>query len=172
MQTKRMMMAVVLFSTVMVPLAFAESGKGSAGTVTPGTPSATDIRLIAKMIPVTTQDPTFEGHVARRTSGVARDEFEARVEVPLALLGGVDPADIHPDLVLAGAVHCTMVFDEIEPVAGVAEYKVSIRSRNGIVANRAGSCGAVPAIPAVNAGDSASVVIGGDTLHGTFVAKR
>ncbi|MFO0706345.1 MAG: hypothetical protein U0412_05790 [Nitrospira sp.] len=170
----RMMMAVALASMVLVPTVFAESGKGktgTAGTATPGTPSTTDVRLVAKLVPTTSQDPTFEGHAARRT-GAARDEFEARVEVPLALLGEVDPADVHPDLVLAGAVHCTMVFDEVEPVTGVAEYKVSVRSRNGVITNRAGSCGAVPTIPAVNAGDTASVSIGGDVLHGVFAAKR
>lgn len=174
MDMKQVVMAAALASVVLAPAAFADSGKGktgTAGTVTPGTPGITDTRLVAKLIPTTSQDPTFEGHAARRT-GAGRDEFEARVEVPLALLGEVDPADVHPDLVLAGAIHCTMVFDEIEPVSGVAEYKVSIRSRNGVIVNRAGSCGAVPTIPAVNAGDSASVAIGGDVLHGTFAAKR
>lgn len=175
MQTKHMMMAAALASIILAPAAFAESGKGkdgTAGTVTPGSPSASDSRLVAKLIPTTSQDATFEGHAARRTNGASRDEFEARVEVPLALLGAADPADIHPDLVLAGAIHCTMVFDEIEPVSGIAEYKLSIRSRNGVVTNRAGSCGAVPTVPAVNPGDTASVAIGGDTLHGTFAAKR
>lgn len=174
MEMKHMVMAATLASMMVSPSAFADSGKGksgTAGTVTPGAPSVTDARLVAKLIPTTSQDSTFEGQAARRT-GAARDEFEARVEVPLALLGEVDPADVHPDLVLAGAIHCAMVFDEIEPVSGVAEYKVSIRSRNGVIVNRAGSCGAVPAIPAVNAGDSASVAIGGDVLHGTFAAKR
>jgi hypothetical protein len=171
MKITRTMLAVTVATVAMAATAFADNGKGKSSTTTPGAPSITDVRLVAKLTPTTSQDPTFEGHAARRT-GAARDEFEGRVEVPLALLGDVDPADVHPDLVLAGAIHCTMVFDEVEPVTGVAEYKVSVRSRNGVITNRAGSCGAVPTIPAVNAGDTASVAIGGDVLHGVFAAKR
>lgn len=172
---RAMCLSVLLVPVVAVESSHADGGKGN-GTAASGTSiSVNDVRVIAKLTPANSPEPTFEGHVARRTQGASRDEFEARVEVPLTRLGEVDPADIHPDLVLAGAIHCTMVFDSIEPVAGVAEYKVSIRSRNGIVANRAGSCGVTgtPAsIPNGKAGDSASVAIGGDTLQGTFTAKR
>jgi len=179
MRTNTMMSAVCL-SLLLVPLAavessHADSGKGSGNAAGAAVANANDVRVLAKLTPANSPEPAFEGHAARRTQGTSRDEFEARVEVPLTRLGDVDPADIHPDLVLAGAIHCAMVFDSVEPVAGVAEYKVSIRSRNGIVANRAGSCGVTgtPAsIPNVKAGDSASVAIGGDTLQGTFAAKR
>lgn len=178
MRTNTIMSALCL-SVLLVPLAavefsHADGGKGN-GTVAGATASVNDVRLFAKLTPANSPEPGFEGQAARRTQGTSRDEFEARVEVPLTRLGDVDPADIHPDLVLAGAIHCTMVFDSIEPVAGVAEYKVSVRSRNGVVANRAGSCGVTgtPAsIPNVKAGDSASVAIGGDTLQGSFAAKR
>jgi hypothetical protein len=172
MKVTHMLVAAVLTTVVMAPVAFADSGKGKGGTGgTTGTASVTDTRLVAKLRPVTSQDSLFEGHVARRTNGGGRDEFEARVEVPQALISG-DPADLQPILMLSNGIQCTMVFDEIEPVSGVAEYKVSIRSRNGVIANRAGSCGAVPTIPAVNVGDSATVAIGGDTLQGFFAAKR
>ena len=171
MKMTRTTLAITLAAVAMASTGFADSGKGKSGTATPGAPSPTDVRLVAKLVPTTSQDQTFEGHAARRT-GSARDEFEGRVEVPLVLLGDVDPADVHPDLVLAGAIHCTMVFDEIEPVSGVAEFKLSVRSRNGVITNRAGSCGAVATIPAVNAGDTASVAIGGDVLHGVFAPKR
>lgn len=174
-----MIMRALCLGVLLAPLAAVESGhadggKGS-GTVAGAATNVNDVRIIAKLTPANSPELGFEGQVARRTQGTSRDEFEARAEVPLARLGDVDPADIHPDLVLAGAIHCAMVFDSIEPVAGVAEYKVSVRSRNGIVSNRAGSCGVTgtPAsIPNVKVGDSASVAIGGDTLQGTFAAKR
>lgn len=172
MKVTHMLVAAALTAVAMAPAAFADSGKGKGGTGgTTVTSSVTDTRLVAKLRPVTSQDSLFEGHVARRTNGGGRDEFEARVEVPQALISG-DPADLQPILMLSNGIQCTMVFDEIEPVSGVAEYKVSIRSRNGVIANRAGSCGGVPTIPAVNVGDSATVAIGGDTLQGFFAAKR
>lgn len=171
MNVKHMLVATALTAFVMAPAAFADSGKGKGGTGGTVTPGGTDTRLVAKLRPVTSQDSLFEGHVARRTSGGGRDEFEARVEVPQALISG-DPADLQPILMLSNGIQCTMVFDEIEPVSGVAEYKVSIRSRNGVTVNRAGSCGAVPTIPAVNVNDRATVDIVGDTLQGFFAAKR
>jgi hypothetical protein len=171
MNVKHMLVAAAVTTLVMAPAAFADSGKGKGGSGGSATSSMTDTRLIAKLRPTNSQDPLFEGHAVRRTSGGGRDEFEARVEVPQTSLTG-DPADLQPILMLSNGVQCTMIFDEIEPVSGVVEYKVSVRSRNGVTVNRAGSCGATPTLPAVTVGDSAMVEIGGDTLHGPFAAKR
>jgi hypothetical protein len=93
------------------------------------------------------------------------------VEASQTLLGP-DPENLQPILILSNGIQCTMIFDQIEPVSGVVEYKVSIRSRNGVTVNRTGSCGAAPTVPTVNVGDSATVEIGGDTLQGFFAAKR
>lgn len=181
MRTKRMLMvtvAAILFTPVVFTTgSLASSGKGRDGSGQGGTNavSGSETRIVAKLLPTLSQDQMFEGHAARRTQGT-RDEFEARVEVPLSALGQTDPADLHPDLALAGgAIHCTMVLDQVETVLGIAEYKVSVRSRNGVTSNRAGSCGVQgtpPAVPSVNAGDSAFVTIVGETLMGTFAAKR
>ncbi|TKB75214.1 MAG: hypothetical protein E8D46_03595 [Nitrospira sp.] len=177
MKVNHMLVAAALTAFVMAPAAFADSGKGkggTGGTVTPGTSGVADTRLVAKLRPVTSQDSLFEGHVVLRTSGGGRGEFESRVEVPQTLLGP-DPDNLQPILMLSNGIPCTMVFDEIEPVSGVVEYKVSIRSRNGVIVNRAGFCGAVgasPTIPVVNLNDRATVDIGGDTLQGFFAAKR
>lgn len=180
MRANRLLMATMaaMFVMTVVPQtgSFASSGKGRDGSGQGGanTVAGGETRIVAKLVPTISQDQLFEGHAARRTQGT-RDEFEARVEVPLSALGQTDPADVHPDLLLAGAIHCTMVLDQVEPVLGIAEYKVSVRSRNGVTSNRAGSCGlqgTPPAIPSVNAGDSAFVTIAGETLQGTFAAKR
>ena len=170
------MMVIALASVVLVPFTYADSGKGKGGSGVGGTPGLAngDVRLIAKMTPVNSQNSLFEGHAVRRTRGTAREEFEARAEVPLDLLGTVDPADINPDLMLAAnTIHCTMVLDQVDAITGVAQYKTSIRSRNGNVVNRAGSCGSpgAPTIPDVQAGHSASVAIGDNMLLGTFVTK-
>ena len=170
------MAAIVFMPVVFQAGSFADSGKGrnATGNGGTGTVAGSEIRIAAKLVPTVGQDQTFEGRAARRTQGT-REEFEARVEVPLSALGETDPADIHPDLVLAGAIHCAMVFDQVETVLGIAEYKVSVRSRNGVTSNRAGACGlpgTPPAFPNVNAGDSASVTIAGETLQGVFAAKR
>ena len=173
MQTKPIL-AMVMASMMIVPLALADSGKGKDGNGSGGTSGVAnaDVRLIAKMLPTNSQDPLFEGHVVRRTQGTARDEFEARVEVPVSLLSGRDPADVHPDLLLTGAIQCVMVLDQVDLVTGVAEYKTSLRSRNGVTVNRAGSCN-VQGIPNVFAGNSASVDFGNNnTLQGQFIAKR
>ncbi len=181
MRANRMLMATmaaIFVTTVGFQTgSFASSGKGRDGSGQGGanTVAGSETRIVAKMVPTVGQDQLFEGHAARRTQGT-RDEFEARVEVPLSFLGQTDPADLHPDLILAGgAIHCMMVLDEVESVRGIAEYKVSVRSRNGVPSNRAGSCGlpgTPPAVPSVNAGDSASVTIGEVSLQGTFAAKR
>ena len=171
-------MVVALASLVLVPYAFADSGKGKSGSGGGATQGSANggVRLIAKMTPApgSIQDSLFEGHAVRRTQGTARTEFEARVEVPLNLING-EPADLNPTLQLTGAglILCTMVLDQVDDVTEVAQYKTSIRSRNGNVVNRAGSCGlpGVPTIPDVQIGNSASVAIGNNVLQGTFVTK-
>ncbi len=169
MQTKPIL-AMAMVSMMIVPLALADSGKGKNGNGGGATTNA-DTRLIAKLRPTdpTIQEPLLEGHVVRRTQGTARDEFEARVEVPINLLGAVMPDEL---MLVAGSATCNMVLDKEDLVTGVAEYKTSIRSRNGAVpVSRAGSC--TPAIPMVNANETASVTINGAiTLQGQFITKR
>ena len=138
MKVTYMLVAAALTAVAMAPAAFADSGKGKGGTGgTTGTASVTDTRLVAKLIPTNGQDSMFEGHVASRVNGTARAEFEARGEVPVAMFPGDPPYQL--TLVLPN-VQCMMVFDEIDPVFNVAEFKLSIRSRNGVPVNRAGSC--------------------------------
>lgn len=170
MKVTHMLVAAALTAVAMAPAAFADSGKGKGGTGGTVTPGGTDTRFVAKLRPMISQDSLFEGHVVLRTSGGGRGEFEARVEVPQTLLGP-DPDNLQPTLMLSNGIKCTMIFDEIEPVSDVVEYKVSIRSRNGVTVNRAGSCEGTT-LPAVQDGVSATVAIGGDTLHGVFAAKR
>lgn len=172
MNVKHMLIATAVATVVMAPAAFADSGKGKGGSGGSATSGVTDTRLIAKLRPIpTSQESLFEGHVVRRTSGGGRDEFEARVEVPQDLLQGVDQEGLQPTLTLASG-SCMMIFDEIDTVSGVVEYKVSIRSRNGVTVNRAGSCGPTPMLPAVNVNETATVDINGNMLQGTFAAKR
>jgi hypothetical protein len=174
MKVTYMLVAAALATVAMAPAAFADSGKGKGGTGgTTGTASVTDTRLVAKLTPMNGQDSMFEGHVASRVNGTARAEFEARVEVPVTMFTG-DPPD-HLTLMLPNGVQCMMVFNEIDQVSNVAEFKLSIRSRNGVPVNRAGSCGVVgapPTIPVVHDRESAMVTVGADTLQGVFAAKR
>ncbi len=134
MRAKRMFMATMAAMFVMTGAfqtgSFASNGNG--GT-----------RLVAKLAPALPVED-FKGRAVQRVHGI-RTVFKAHVEVPLSVLN-VPPGDEESISVILNVprtgMTCTMVFDEVDTIEDVAEYKVFVRKRNTdlLTTNKAGSC--------------------------------
>lgn len=166
MRAKRMFMATMAAMFVMTVAfqtgSFASNGRG-------------DSRLVAKLAPVSqTPGQEFEGRVVQRVDGI-RTDFKARVEIPLSLVQPGDEDNLTVTLTVPRtAMTCTLVFDEVDTIEGVAEYKLTVRKRPGKNLNKAGNCGTGD-ISNIMAGDQVVVTIQelqGVALMGQFNPKR
>lgn len=166
MRAKRIFMATMAAMFVMTGAfqtgSFASNGNG--GT-----------RLVAKLAPALPEED-FKGRAVQRVHG-KRTIFKAHVEVPLNVLN-VPPGDednISVTLnVRRTGMTCTMVFDEVDTIEDVAEYKVFVRQRNTdmLTTNKAGSCNGN--ISDITQNDIVDVTIQGVStqLTGAFFLKR